>query len=209
MVENLSIDWPGLLKWSTTFSDGTVTSNVMHLSPSKMQFLEKALEENLGLAPEKAVINSIAKLQDPLSTDEDKLGALYVIQENVESFPEISRKFDTLGALEPLLNAIRHENSSILSIIFEVLSFVLPNNFTVQMAFWNLGGLSVLLDDNVDILTNVTRFGALSGLLRHAQPIELDFIKHGGYSVLANAIASSNQKIQVKACSRIFDIDAS
>lgn len=206
MGEKVSgIDWPGLLRWSLKYSDGT--HETTPLSLERLKFLEEAIRQAMALYddPNQIVADSVRKLtEDGGTSDGDKISALHLIERCVDDYPEISRQLDKLGALKVLLDLSKDPNASVAQLALQILSFALPNNQKLQLETWNLGGLETLMQgtqSSTDLTENANRFGALSGLIRHVRCIEQDFIARGGCNAIAAALVSANRKVQVKSAS--------
>ncbi|KAL8271270.1 hypothetical protein Esti_004836 [Eimeria stiedai] len=103
------IDWPGLYRWSIKYSDGT--SPQCQLSEEDVLFLRGAIheafaqEENPKRVTEEQLV-VISKFLEQQVSARDCIVALSVLQRLIDDYPELSRDFAKLNALEPLLRLL-------------------------------------------------------------------------------------------------------
>ncbi|KAL8447891.1 hypothetical protein Emed_004186 [Eimeria media] len=103
------IDWPGLYRWSIKYSDGT--SPQCQLSEEDILFLRGAIQEAFAQEenPKKVTEEQLALVTSFLKQEasaRDCIAALSVLQRLIDDYPELSRDFAKLNALEPLLRLL-------------------------------------------------------------------------------------------------------
>lgn len=88
------MNWPGLLKWSLSYQDGTVPSESMQMSPEQQKWLKEALES--------VVINEVKEMKVILQQLESEL----------QSTPTTNSE-TSIQLVESLLNLLQNSDSAI------------------------------------------------------------------------------------------------
>jgi len=195
------LDWPGLLKWSMKYSDGTSTSNYKQMSDDDIKFIEGAIREAMSLAedPYELVKEAIPRLNDndPVVVQT----SLRVIDSCLDS-ADIARNLHTLKATAPLIDLIWHEHEIVIHLALDILSMSLANNPAFQMDVGKMDGLNnflLRLSHSSSDVIGVKTLGCISALIRNNRSLETQFVESDGFKVLCSAIASTNEKFQQKA----------
>lgn len=85
--KNSNIDWPGLLRWSASYADGTRPTERKAISMEDIEFLENAI---LSMPDYRRLVeNALPQLQNP--NDDKVLDALQVIEDAFDWDPELTR----------------------------------------------------------------------------------------------------------------------
>lgn len=193
------IDWPGLMRWSLKFTDGTSESKRM--SDEDAEFLENAIRD--ALSREVNHMEMAQQSAEKLTEDDDnaKIAALGVLQQCVDQAPEVHRNLHKLGAIEPVLHCLECKNDTIVEKALDVLHDVLPHNPSLQEAVKELGGLRLLMqlaDDADPHNCNAKALGVCGQLLRHNADMEKEFIRRDGLSILRRQLESATAPPKAK-----------
>lgn len=197
----VNINWPGLLKWSTKYSDGTVDTS-KRLSPEDIEFLQGAIKECLSKIedPYEAMDEAVNNFK---SNDEGIiLAAAKIVERLLDEYPEIARNLNKINAVDPLLQLIESENVHILESVLQIFSLALSNNPDLQDVVFKKGALKKLLIKLQQ--SHVTHIDtklitAISALIRHHNEAENKFIDYGGVGFLVYGMRTNIFKYQEKA----------
>lgn len=197
----VNINWPGLLKWSTKYADGTVDTT-KRLRPEDVEFLQGAIKEALSQIedPYETLKEAIAKFQNK---DEGiVLAAAKIIERLVDEYPEIARNLQKVNAIKPLLKLLDHQNVHIIESVLQILSLALSNNPTLQEAVFKEHALKTLLiklQESDFVHIDKKLITTISALIRHHEEAEKKFIDYGGVGFLIYGMQSSDSKYQEKS----------
>lgn len=197
----VNINWPGLLKWSMKYSDGTVNTN-KRLSKEDIEFLQGAIKECLSHIedPYEAMVEAVSNFQ---SKDEGLiLASAKIVERLLDEYPEIARNLNKTNAIDPLLDLIELENNHILESVLQIFSLALSNNPDLQDIVFKKGALKKLLiklqqSQHTHIDTKLIT--AISALIRHHSDAENKFIDYGGVGFLAYGMQTNIYKYQEKS----------
>jgi len=195
------IDWPGLLKWSISYSDGTGESSFKAMSPQDQLFLENAVRDAMAMTkdPYELVQEAVLKLKD--KDPAVVLTALHVVESCLDS-ADIARNLHKLDATAPILDLIWHDDDAIVELALDILAVSLPNNPPLQSDIGNKDGLDNLLlklESTTSDTIGVKTLGCISALIRNDAKLENRFVENGHLEVLSEAMKSDNEKFQQKA----------
>ncbi|QOY43025.1 Armadillo-type fold protein [Cryptosporidium parvum] len=196
-------DWSQLLKWSSRYIEDTYSnSNIRHIDPERLEFLQGAVREAMKnvVDPNKLILEAKDKLS--LSNDEEVLASLAVIDRCVE-LPDCALNFEKLGIVQPLLSCLSR-SEEVRSITYQILSKSMQNNLPVQNSFAKLGALSLLKQSvqGEDSETNKSKgITAISSLVRHNKTLEGSFISDNGIPLIALWLHSENVGVRERALS--------
>lgn len=197
----VNINWPGLLKWSTKYSDGTVDTS-KRLSPEDIEFLQGAIKECLSKIedPYEAMDEAVNNFK---SNDEGIiLAAAKIVERLLDEYPEIARNLNKINAVDPLLQLIESENVHILESVLQIFSLALSNNPDLQDVVFKKGALKKLLIKlQKSQVTHIDTklITAISALIRHHNEAENKFIDYGGVGFLVYGMRTNIFKYQEKA----------
>ena len=188
--------WPGLLAWSTSYSDGTRPSEFAVMDDKRKEWLKKALENGLN---GKIEDQNVRLKQALTSLSEARLEseALYAIDEidACVDFPDCSENFARIGGI---VIAVKFLKTSIFSCLrsrfLSVLSLFLANNPSVQLAAFAGGLLATLLElsaETTDPELRLRTVGALGALIRGVPTLESGSLEAGGRGLLNNLAEGS------------------
>eukprot|EP01053_Blabericola_migrator_P013362 Blabericola_migrator_1__13361@NODE_947_length_5922_cov_60_770623_g657_i0_p2_GENE_NODE_947_length_5922_cov_60_770623_g657_i0NODE_947_length_5922_cov_60_770623_g657_i0_p2_ORF_typecomplete_len313_score68_94SIL1/PF16782_5/3_2e07UNC45central/PF11701_8/0_0013UNC45central/PF11701_8/3_3e02Fes1/PF08609_10/0_042Fes1/PF08609_10/9e02Uso1_p115_head/PF04869_14/0_014CDC14/PF08045_11/0_02CDC14/PF08045_11/1_3e02RTTN_N/PF14726_6/0_13RTTN_N/PF14726_6/2_8e03Drf_GBD/PF06371_13/1e03Drf_GBD/PF06371_13/0_12KAP/PF05804_ len=183
-----TFDWPGLLKWSLQYSDGT-TDGVKARSTEDLEFLEEAIRIAHGMMPDyhKACREAIELLSSTENSTE-KLAALSVIQDCLDFEPELARDLaNHPDSFKKMLECVSSAEPLALEQACLALSFALANNPKLQQLALQQDGLSIVTtrlesmyrdikDTDQDSLRLFNRLlGCLSALVKSSAEVERAF----------------------------------
>lgn len=197
----VNINWPGLLKWSTKYSDGTVDTS-KRLSPEDIEFLQGAIKECLSKIedPYEAMDEAVKNFK---SDDEGIiLAAAKIVERLLDEYPEIARNLNKINAVDPLLQLIESENVHILESVLQIFSLALSNNPDLQDVVFKKGALKKLLiklQQSQVTHIDTKLITAISALIRHHNEAENKFIDYGGVGFLVYGMRTNIFKYQEKA----------
>lgn len=131
----MSLNWPGLLAWSTKYHDGTKPSEFKVMSGEDRAFLEKAMEAAFPSTEDPNNIMKEAKNQivSEGATDESIITSLEVIDRCCDDI-DCARNAEKLGVIKPLLDLLASHNPSIQVRTLEILALLFSNNLNIQEA---------------------------------------------------------------------------
>ncbi|VWU51698.1 conserved protein, unknown function [Hepatocystis sp. ex Piliocolobus tephrosceles] len=197
----VNVNWPGLLKWSTKYADGTVDTS-KRLSKENIDFLQGAIKEALSQIedPYEAISEAIRNFE---SKDEGIiLASSKIIERLVDEYPEVARNLDKINAIEPLLKLLDYSNNHILESVLQIFSLALSNNPGLQNSVFKKNGLkTLLLKLQESKHTNIDKklITAISALIRHHDEAENKFIDYGGIAFLVYGMQTNIFKYQEKS----------
>jgi hypothetical protein len=193
--------WPGLLEWSTSFSDGTSqVSNVKPLSEEDKQFLKGAfssMESNV-LTAEKIM----QRLSNALKTLKTNFEQAIVDLDDCSDFPECAENFHKHEEFFEHVDAFIAENEQggeeKVSRLLSVLNLYISNNPVLQLTLAKkqkfLPKLMQLAMNQGNALAVVKSIGAV---IRGVPQLEQGFIKEKGDLWLLE-VAKQSEKTEVK-----------
>ncbi|CDU84934.1 hypothetical protein YYC_03208 [Plasmodium yoelii 17X] len=197
----VNINWPGLLKWSTKYSDGTVDTN-KRLSKEDIEFLQGAIKEALSQVedPYEAIGEAVRNFE---SKDEGIiLASAKIIERLVDEYPEVAKNLDKINALDPLLKLLESNNNHILESVLQIFSLALSNNPVLQDCVFKKNGLKILLlklQESKQTTVDKKLITAISALIRHHDEGENKFIDYGGIAFLVYGMQTNIYKYQEKS----------
>uniref|UniRef100_A0A0G4I325 Nucleotide exchange factor Fes1 domain-containing protein n=1 Tax=Chromera velia CCMP2878 TaxID=1169474 RepID=A0A0G4I325_9ALVE len=135
------IDWPGLLKWSLKYNDGTGPGR--RLTDEDMAFLQGAIQEAMKQVVDsnQLIEQSVPKLLSP--DPKERLAALGIIEKCMDQ-PDAPRNLEKLGALRPLIELLGDDIEDVVLMSLQILSLALQNNPQIQSAASQHGALEAL-----------------------------------------------------------------
>jgi len=203
----LTMDWPGLMAWSTQFHDGTAPSEFKQMTDEDRKFLEQAMEDAFGKIedPNKIMAEATAKLKATDRTDQSIITALEVIDKCCDD-PDCARNVEKLDGLQPLLDLLSTHTDAICNRALEILALLFANNPKIQEAGARRGALEIFLrlvhESGAGSETKSKAFRALVALLRQEQALEQLFVKEkDGVNVVISCLAPSDLRLCEKAAS--------
>ncbi|VEV55924.1 conserved Plasmodium protein, unknown function [Plasmodium vinckei vinckei] len=197
----VNINWPGLLKWSTKYSDGTIDTN-KRLSKEDIEFLQGAIKEALSQVedPYEAIGEAVRNFE---SKDEGIiLASAKIIERLVDEYPEVAKNLDKINALDPLLKLLESNNNHILESVLQIFSLALSNNPVLQDCVFKKNGLKILLlklQESKQTTVDKKLITAISALIRHHDEGENKFIDYGGIAFLVYGMQTNIYKYQEKS----------
>lgn len=217
-----NIDWPGLLKWSTKYHDGTSDiSKFKQLSEEDRKFLEGAMEQAFGQIedPNKVMEEAVTQLRDDSRTNESVLTALEVIDRCCDD-PDCARNCERLGAVQAILDMLKESSekgflgaeAEVCRRSAEILALLCANNPVIQQAAAKRGAVELLTTvvtseaasaSGASSEPRLKCLRALSAVVRGEESLETAFIeKHDGVALLVSALKpgeTSGLKLREKA----------
>ncbi|CRG98591.1 conserved Plasmodium protein, unknown function [Plasmodium relictum] len=197
----VNINWPGLLKWSTKYADGTIDTN-KRLSKEDIEFLQGAIKEALSQVedPYEAINEAVKNFENK---DEGIiLASAKIVERLVDEYPEVARNLDKINAIDPLLKLLDHSNNHILESVLQILSLALSNNPVLQESVFKKNALKTLLiklQESQKTLIDKKLITAISALIRHHDEAENKFIDYGGVGFLVYGMQTNIYKYQEKS----------
>lgn len=142
----MSLDWPGLLAWSTKYHDGTKPSEFKQLSDEDREFLEKAMEEAFGKIedPNQVMAEAIAQIKSPERTEASITTALEILDRSCDD-PDCARNAEKLDGVQPLLDLLSTQGPVLRMRTFEILALFFSNNTHIQEAGIRRGAVPLFL----------------------------------------------------------------
>jgi len=188
------LNWPGLLKWSTKYHDGTAPSNFKVLSGEDRAFLEKAMEEAFGKIedPNKVLMEAIEQIKADTRTDESITTALEVIDRLCDD-SDVARNVEKLDGLQPLLDLTNDKGDVIRERTLEIIALLFSNNPNIQAAGMKRGALQSFLKQTQEAPVGSTgrskAFRAAVALIRQVEEFEEMFLHtQGGVALLVSLL---------------------
>lgn len=197
-MTNRDINWNAVLRKAlTAYPNGSEVSEnkVERPEPQDIAFLEGALREAQqggDISYYEAVRKIAAPKLDSVSSDQDVIAALNLIDDALTNEPEIARDLDKVQVVDGLIGILKErKNTDVLVAVCGVLSFALGNNPRIQRIFYSAGLLDVIMgkfyDGNLSDFSAVAadaqqkniftrHLSVLSALIRHVHEIEDTFI---------------------------------
>lgn len=209
-----NIDWPGLLKWSLKYSDGTGPSNFKALSEEDKEFLEKAFEEAASMMEDlnKIMEEAIGQLKSPERTNESVITALEIMDRCCDD-PDCCRNIETLDGLQVLIDLVRDWPEDIIRVrTLEILALMLSNNPNIQAAANGRGGMEVFVklaqDSPAGSDLRSKAFRCSAALVRGVDDLQKKFVKDlDGASVAVTCLgANEDASLQGKAATLLRDL---
>lgn len=197
----VNINWPGLLKWSTKYADGTVDTN-KRLSKEDIEFLQGAIKDALSQVedPYEAINEAVRNFEN---ADEGIiLASAKIVERLVDEYPEISRNLHKINAIDPLLKLLNQTNNHILESVLQIFSLALSNNPELQECVFKKNGLKTLLlklQDSQKTVIDKKLITAISALIRHHDEAENKFIDYGGVGFLVYGMQTNIHQYQEKS----------
>lgn len=210
----MSIDWPGLLKWSLKYHDGTKPTEFKPLSDEDKAFLERAFEEACGMIEDmnKIMGQAIEQLKNPEKTNESIITALEIMDRCCDD-PDCSRNIEKLDGLQTLIDIVREWENEVIKVrALEVLALMLSNNPDIQAATNRRGGMELFVkitresDPGSDVRSKA--FRSCAALVRGVEDLQKKFVKDlDGTSVAVTCLAESEEaSLRGKAASLLRDL---
>ncbi|CAD7962476.1 unnamed protein product [Amoebophrya sp. A25] len=129
-----SVDWPGLLTWSTKYHDGTAPTEFKRMSKEDKEFLEKAMEDAFSKIEDfnKVLDDGLRKLE-AAEDAETAIVACEIIDRCVDD-PDCARNLEVFNGIAPLLKNALSTNADVSERCCSILSMMLANNEQMQKA---------------------------------------------------------------------------
>ncbi|KYO02813.1 hypothetical protein PGSY75_0410600 [Plasmodium gaboni] len=197
----VNINWPGLLKWSTKYADGTIDTN-KRLSKEDIEFLQGAIKDALSQVedPYEAINEAVRNFENK---DEGIiLASAKIVERLVDEYPEVARNLDKIKAIDPLLKLLDNSNNHILESVLQILSLALSNNPELQDSVFKKNALKTLLiklQESQKTIIDKKLITAISALIRHHDQGENKFIDYGGVGFLVYGMQTNIFKYQEKS----------
>jgi hypothetical protein len=189
-------DWPGLLKWSLQYQDGTSPSEASkEMDEEKRKWLEEALAaaapgEVGGMKEDlKIICSDCGKCFEKTLSDEElelKEAAVERIHDVVDNLDN-AKDLIPLGGFEPLLELLECQYPSLVGHIASLLAVAVQNHPACQQHCHEVGALNHVLSAFDQMKNQGTRaklMSFLSSLVRGGSPVFAPFIQAGGVSTL-------------------------
>eukprot|EP00915_Cephaloidophora_sp_WS-2016_P000847 GHVH01001123.1.p1 GENE.GHVH01001123.1~~GHVH01001123.1.p1 ORF type:complete len:365 (-),score=67.63 GHVH01001123.1:1103-2197(-) len=143
------VNWPGLLKWSIDYHDGTSDSVAKPMSPEKREFLEAALKEYIGNIKDHNKACQEALEQIDRNNVDESMSALQLIRDITVENPEMARQFHKLGAAKKLMECLDIKTDYALPVVvlaLRILGDVSQNNPELQTSLVELNAIRKLCE---------------------------------------------------------------
>ena len=139
------IDWQGLFKFSSQYTDGTAPSSFDPMTSEDRKWLEEVMAEYTHDDTDR-MQKIIPILSDNHSKDKGELlEALEELQELIESHERNSSNLERMGGFKWLMDLMFYNgNSSARKLAMSIFSFCVQNNTEMQEAAHKHGGLHLL-----------------------------------------------------------------
>jgi len=203
------VDWPGLLKWSTKYHDGTAPSEFKRMTDEDKKFLEAAMADAFSQIedPNKIMGEAIGQIKAADRSDESISTALEIIDRCCDD-PDCARNCEKLDGLQPLLDLLSTTNDAIRDRSLEIFALLFSNNPNIQEAGVRRGALDIFLglvrESGAGSDTRSKAFRALVALMRNVQAFEEQFLKEkDGINVIISCLEPSDLRLCEKAASLI------
>eukprot|EP00357_Protocruzia_adherens_P034512 CAMPEP_0115010928 /NCGR_PEP_ID=MMETSP0216-20121206/23644_1 /TAXON_ID=223996 /ORGANISM="Protocruzia adherens, Strain Boccale" /LENGTH=328 /DNA_ID=CAMNT_0002379309 /DNA_START=73 /DNA_END=1059 /DNA_ORIENTATION=- len=144
------MDWPGLLKWSLQYQDGTTESNLAAMSEEDRKWITNAMEKyTFDDVEQMKIIGQVLRVPDDpsnpddLSRKEDSLETLSVIVDNLDA----AKNFHKVGGFVPLMDAmVESQYESVRRSSADIFALCCQNNTYCQVVAEQHGILGKILD---------------------------------------------------------------
>lgn len=163
------VDWQGLFKWSTQYSDGTKESKFSPMTKEEREWLENVIKEyTFDEADRMSKIVSV--LYEHHTTDkEELLELLEELQELIDIHPRNSLNLDKIGGFKILMDVMfNNEHAAVRRLAMMVFGLVVQNNNEMQETAYRYGGLQLMYQyvKEEDPKNKEQVIGAFSSLIR-------------------------------------------
>jgi len=143
------IDWPGLLKWSLNYQDGTNDSQVKPMSNEKKKFLAGAIEEYFGgmKDPKAACAEAVERID--LNDVDGCITSLSIVHNLIVEDPDLARNLHKINALDKIVSCLTINSDYAIPmtiIAIQILSESAQNNPDLQSALVDLGIIKMLCE---------------------------------------------------------------
>jgi len=143
------IDWPGLLKWSLNYQDGTRDSHLKPMTDEKKRFLAGAIEQQFGgmKDPKKACAEAVDLID--LKDVDGCITSLSIVHNLLVEDPDLARNLHKIGALDKIVSCLTVDSDYAISmtiIAMQILSESAQNNPDLQIALVDLGIIKMLCE---------------------------------------------------------------
>ena len=194
-------DWPGLLKWSLQFQDGTAPSPKCEMDEEKRKWLEDALaaagEGEVGGMKQdlKIICHDCGKCFEETLTEEEleaKEMAVERIRDVVDNLDN-AKDLIPLGGFEPLLELLECAYPSLVGSIASLLAVAVQNHPACQQHCHEVGALGHIIAafETKNQGTRAKLMSFLSSLVRGASPVFPPFIEGGGVKMLVSILSDA------------------
>ena len=193
-------DWPGLLKWSLQFQDGTSPSPNVEMDEEKRKWLEEALaaagEGEVGCMKQdlQIVCHDCGKCFEETLTEEEleaKEMAVERIHDVVDNLDN-AKDLIPLGGFEPLLEMLECAYPTLIGSIASLLAVAVQNHPACQQHCHEVGALTHVIssfDQTKHQGTRAKLMSFLSSLIRGGSPVFPPFIEGGGVKTLVGVLS--------------------
>jgi hypothetical protein len=206
-------DWPGLLKWSLQYQDGTQPSQFQEMDEERKRWLAEALkamaqsEVDVMVAKLKVIVDKADGYFEGTFTAEEVVereAALLDIRDLVDNMDN-ARDLIPLGGFEPILGLLRCKYASIRKAAADVIAVAVQNHPETQRFVLSKGSLPSLLlslRDSEEAEESVSLLNTLSSLIRGDSPAFPVFMQLNGLADLLSTL--STQKENLRYLSKFF-----
>eukprot|EP00008_Paramoeba_atlantica_P007373 CAMPEP_0201475268 /NCGR_PEP_ID=MMETSP0151_2-20130828/716_1 /ASSEMBLY_ACC=CAM_ASM_000257 /TAXON_ID=200890 /ORGANISM="Paramoeba atlantica, Strain 621/1 / CCAP 1560/9" /LENGTH=325 /DNA_ID=CAMNT_0047855313 /DNA_START=75 /DNA_END=1052 /DNA_ORIENTATION=- len=190
-------DWPGLLKWSLQYQDGTEESSkeggLKEMDPERRKWLAEALssvkgEVDVMVENFKIVVQSPEKYFEKSLTEEElaeRTNALTQVRDIVDNLDN-AKDLISIRAFEPLIDLLGSKYSEIQCLAAETIGIAVQNHPVCQAHATEKGAVAQLMKtyrETSCMKVKVACFGALSSLVRGNSPGFGPFLSDGGIAL--------------------------
>ena len=212
------VDWPGLLKWSLTQTDGTVPNpDVKPMDESDRKWLQEALESYTFDEAKRVneIIQGLIKPENKVEPNDEEQRVVYTeeLADLVEGL-ETARDLVRMGIYASLLNVMLNSGyTDVRKGMYYVFSSCNGNNQFVQETSLTQGGLQ-LINSIIKEETTANKeaaFAALTSMIRgESLKVKRAFIDVDGVEflleILSNDKANYSNKMKIKAMTLLNDL---
>lgn len=202
----MSVNWPGLLAWSSKHHDGTKDAkDFKPLSDEDKEFLEGALAEAFkGQVDANEMMHEALQKIHSAGDDSDVVNTALEVVDKCCDYPDVPKNLARLGGVPIMLKLLEHPDVHAACRGTALFTIMLSSNSEVQKA--------TAADHGIAKLIKFTERGdeaffrglsCLAALVRHEPELEKDFVKHHhGDKLLKNALGKDkSMRVRTKGAS--------
>jgi hypothetical protein len=193
--------WPGLLSWSTSYSDGTRPSNFQPMDENRKHWLQNALEsafsgqlEDQNVRLQRALVNLTNA-----STETDQAAAIDEIDACAD-FPDCCGNFAKLRGIDVAVSFLSSV-SCLKPRFLSILSLYIANNPLVQTAAYEAGLTKMLIDilndDKSEDELKLRAVSLLGAVIRGVDALENGFVQAQGVEFL-RGVHCNDERVKAK-----------
>mmetsp|Transcript_5467 Transcript_5467/g.8494 ORF Transcript_5467/g.8494 Transcript_5467/m.8494 type:complete len:304 (-) Transcript_5467:325-1236(-) len=200
-----SINWNGLLSWSTKYHDGTAPSTSGEISAERKKFFSDALAA-AGMNAEDPVNRLRSGIEKINQNDKATIVEGLELMNDCSDYSDCVQNLDVMNGVRPLVALCQNPDKDIAVGALSVLSLYLGNNMPIQQAACREGAMEILVtrckDEDSDI--TLKSMSALGQLVRGVDDIERGFVNNQGVSFVASILSqTSDPRLEQKCMSLI------